>query len=192
MYTDDNSKKSCLTFLTATIVSLSILALGLFLQGGKLDYITPPFSGIDQIMAKEGLIISRDGTITSNSSSNYYEPQVTGMENPYYTDKVKKTLYVEATGYSSTVDQTNSEPFITASGSWVHQGVVAANFLAFGTRIRIPKYFGEEVFVVKDRMHKRYTYPASSYYDGYIDIWFPTRQDAINFGRVRTEIEILE
>ncbi len=191
MYTDDNLKTTCFTFLAATIASLSILALGLFLQTKELDYITPPFEVVERITGNgEGFIISRDGTIINNSSSRYYMPQITGMDNPR-TDTVKKVLYVELTGYSSTVDQTNSEPFITASGSWVRHGIVAANFLEFGTRIRIPEYFGDEIFTVKDRMNRRYSQPSSPEYDGYVDIWFPRRQDARNFGRVRSTIEIL-
>ena len=88
------------------------------------------------------------------------------------------------TAYSSTVDQTDSDPFITASGSWVKDGIVAANFLPFNTKIRIPEYFGDRVFVVKDRMNRRFY--------NRVDIWFPSRGQAINFGITYTEIEILE
>ncbi len=43
--------------------------------------------------------------------------------------EVLETMYTTLTGYSSTVDQTNSQPFITASGAWVRDGIVATNFL---------------------------------------------------------------
>lgn len=79
-----------------------------------------------------------------------------------------------ATGYSSTPDQTDASPFITASGSHVHDGTVATNFLPFGTRIRFLNYRPEKVFVVEDRHHPRLSTRA--------DLWFETRQDAIEFG----------
>ncbi len=88
------------------------------------------------------------------------------------------------TGYSSTVDQTNSEPFITASGYRVRDGIVAANFLPFGAKIRIPEAFGDKVFVVKDRMNRRF--------NNRVDVWFSTRQEALNFGVKYTYIEVIE
>ena len=88
------------------------------------------------------------------------------------------------TGYSSTVDQTNSKPFITASGEWVRDGIVAANFLSFGTQIKIPEFFGDKIFVVKDRMNQRH--------NNKVDIWFSTRQQAVNFGIKSTYIKIVQ
>ena len=95
------------------------------------------------------------------------------------------TLVVVATAYSSTPDQTDSTPFITASGDHVRDGIVAANFLPFGTQFKIPAYYGNKVFTVDDRMNARY--------DGMhtIDIWFNSRQSAIDFGRQRLAIELL-
>lgn len=93
-------------------------------------------------------------------------------------------MRVPMTAYSSTVDQTDSTPFITASGTHVHWGTVAANFLPFGTKIKIPEMYGDQIFIVEDRMNKRYWHK--------VDIWMPTRQDALNFGIRTLEIEILE
>ncbi len=116
----------------------------------------------------------------SNEPEESKEHPVT-IEEEYRVVEVYRTTI---TAYSSTVDQTNSEPFITASGSWVEDGIVATNFLPFNTKIRIPAYFGDKVFVVKDRMNHRYT--------DRVDIWFETRSQAKNFGIKYTEIEILE
>ena len=91
---------------------------------------------------------------------------------------------VVITGYSSTVDQTDSTPFITASNKRVRPGIVAANFLPFGTQIKVPKYFGDRVFIVEDRMNKRF--------NNRVDIWFTSRGEALRFGKVLTTIEILE
>lgn len=104
--------------------------------------------------------------------------------------KVLKTYTVRATGYSSTPDQTDSTPFITASGTYVRDGIIAANVYAngrripFGTLVRIPEVYGDKIFVVEDRMHARYK--------NNIDIWFPERQLAREFGSKKVMIEIVE
>lgn len=97
---------------------------------------------------------------------------------------VVETIPVIVTAYSSTVGQTDSTPFITASGTRVRDGIVAANFLPIGTKIRLPDIYGDRVFVVEDRMHPRKKWQ--------VDIWFSTYQDAKNFGAKRTSIEVLE
>ncbi len=95
--------------------------------------------------------------------------------------KVIKKKRVIITAYSSTPDQTDSTPFITASNTRVRDGVVAANFLPFGTKIKIPSVYGDKLFTVEDRMRSNKK----------VDIWFPTRKKALNFGVKITEIEIL-
>jgi 3D (Asp-Asp-Asp) domain-containing protein len=98
--------------------------------------------------------------------------------------EVSYTKYVTLTAYSSTVDQCDSTPFITANGTRVHDGTIAANFLKFGTKVRIPEYFGDKIFTVEDRTHPRY--------GDRVDIWMETRQQALNFGKRRLTIEILK
>lgn len=88
---------------------------------------------------------------------------------------------IMVTAYSSTPDQTDSTPFITASGTFVRDGILAANFLPFETRVRFPKAFGEKVFIVEDRMKK----------NDVVDIWFPTREEARAFGVQHLKMEIL-
>jgi len=89
---------------------------------------------------------------------------------------------IPITAYSSEVGQTDSTPFITASGTTVRRGVVAANFLPIGTKIRIPELYGDEVFVVEDRMNARYNQR--------VDIWMEETADARNFGVNWTTIEV--
>jgi len=99
-------------------------------------------------------------------------------------DSFKKIKGV-VTGYSSTPEQTDSTPFITASGKLVKEGIVANNMLPFGTKIRIPEVYGDKVFVVEDRMHWQK--------NGYcFDVWFPEYEQAKNFGVKITYIEILK
>lgn len=92
------------------------------------------------------------------------------------------------TAYNSDPAQTDSTPCITANGFNVcEHGIedtVAANFLPFGTKIRMPELYGDRVFVVRDRMNSRYT--------SRIDIWMLEKADARNFGVQRVVIEVLE
>ncbi len=94
-----------------------------------------------------------------------------------------RTKKVTLTAYSSTVDQTDDTPFIAASGKRVYDGMIATNFLPFGTKVKIPELFGDKVFTVDDRMNRRYTER--------VDIWFSERSDAIRFGIRTAEIVIL-
>ncbi len=89
---------------------------------------------------------------------------------------------VVVTFYSSTIDQTDDTPFITANGTHVRYGIVAANFLPFGTRIKLPDLFGGEVFVVHDRMNDRFS--------NRVDIWVATREEAIERGVYYTTVEV--
>ncbi len=106
------------------------------------------------------------------------------VSNPEAPIKVKKVKVV-ITAYSSTAWQTDDTPFITASGKTVEQGIVANNMLPFGTEIRIPELYGDEIFVVEDRMNQK-----KGYY--HVDIWFADYEQAKNFGSKNTYIEILE
>ena len=102
-----------------------------------------------------------------------------------FTQHAVKTINVVITAYSSTPDQTDSTPFITASGKCVADGIIANNMLPFGTKVRIPALYGDKVFTVQDRM--------ASYKSNYhIDIWFPDRSSAVKFGVKNAKIEILE
>lgn len=98
--------------------------------------------------------------------------------------KVKKINMV-ITAYSSTPEQTDEDPFITASGTIVEEGLVANNLLPFGTQIRIPELYGDKIFVVLDRMNQK----KGSYH---LDIWFSEYDQAKNFGAKYTYIEVLE
>lgn len=90
---------------------------------------------------------------------------------------------VTITAYSSTPDQTDETPYITAANTAVRDGIVASNFLPLYAKIRIPELFGDKIFVVEDRMHERFS--------DRIDIWLPERELARNFGLKRATIQIL-
>lgn len=104
---------------------------------------------------------------------------------PGVKDKpVTKKMVVRASAYSSTVDQTDSDPFTTASGAKVHDGTVAINGLPFGTKVRIPSHYGDKIFTVEDRMHAKWGTKR-------VDIWMPTRHDAIQWGVRTITLEVL-
>lgn len=104
-------------------------------------------------------------------------------DRPILKPAVKLTHKVEITAYSSQVDQTDSTPFITASGARVRDGIVAANWLPLGTKVRIPALFGSKIFIVEDRMAKKN--------DGKLDIWFASTSAALHFGVQHAQIEVL-
>lgn len=94
---------------------------------------------------------------------------------PQATQTFTATLYA----YSSTPDQTNGDPFITASGQRVADGIVANNCLPFGTEVKIHG----KIYRVQDRMAARYG--CNSF-----DVWHPTRQSAIQFGKQTAIVEV--
>ena len=96
-----------------------------------------------------------------------------------------KPIKVIATAYSSTPDQTDSTPFITASGEYVQDGIIANNMLPFGTKVMIPSLYGNKIFTVEDRMNSK----KSNYQ---IDIWMDSTTSAIDFGAKTVEIQVLE
>lgn len=95
-----------------------------------------------------------------------------------------ETQAAVVTAYTSDPDETSDHPLITASGDMVHDGVVADNLLPFGTEIEIPALFGNKVFTVEDRTNDKFT--------GRVDIWMPTRTDAVDFGIHKAQIVILD
>lgn len=106
------------------------------------------------------------------------------VSSPQTPEIVAETIRVVVTAYSSTPEQTDDTPFITAAGTQVRKGIVAANFLPMGTKIKLPDLYGNQVFVVEDRLH-----PSKNFI---VDIWFPDYWQALNFGAKRTYIEVLE
>lgn len=97
---------------------------------------------------------------------------------------IYKAVYVKTvTAYSSTPEETDDTPFTTASGTQVQPGVVAANWLPFGTKIRLPEVFGDTVFTVEDRMNTRFP--------NHLDIWFPDKASARTFGSQQLRVEII-
>ena len=98
-------------------------------------------------------------------------------------EKPDRVMTAVISAYNSVPGQTDDSPFIAATGKRVHDSMIAANGMPFGTKIRIPKLFGDKVFVVEDRMNSRYGF-------GRMDIWMSEVVDARQFGVKRVEVEI--
>jgi 3D (Asp-Asp-Asp) domain-containing protein len=102
--------------------------------------------------------------------------------------KVKSTSVHKITAYNSDVSQTDGSPCTTANGFNVCQhnqeDTIAANFLKFGTKVKIPDLFGDKVFVVRDRMSAKHA--------NRVDVWMKNRQSAIKFGVKVAKIQVVE
>lgn len=159
-------------WLDKAIIALIILVLALNMQINEVDAAWS-FEDISALIEKRApdirnlpLIIGEDSIMGVNESLP------------------PKMISVILTAYSSTPDQTDNTPFITASNTRVRDGIVAANFLDFGTKVKIPSLFGDKVFTVEDRMARKH--------DDKIDIWFSERYLAKNFGVKEADVIILE
>lgn len=129
------------------------------------------------------VLLFSSGTVIRPSEA-MQEPSFVPDEPIIETAEEFETHEVWVTAYSSTLEETDSTPFTTAMNSDVRDGIVAANFLPFGTKLQIPEHFGDKVFTVEDRMHRRKT--------NFVDIWMPTTEEAKQFGISYTKILILE
>ena len=169
--------------ILALFIIMSVFSSGIDANAGFFDWIS-----IRNTKWTFGNIYSGI-TKPFNLSSNPAILEIVVMElrNPITPVRPKvrviEQYVVTATAYSSTVDQTDDTPFITASGTYVRDGIIAANFLPFGTAIKIPDIYGDKIFIVEDRMNKRYWFR--------VDIWFPERQMAKEFGIKKIRIEIV-
>jgi 3D (Asp-Asp-Asp) domain-containing protein len=137
----------------------------------------------------------RELTVTSTTETRYLRSTVRDLldeqsrlanlvlesGNTLYTgDKVY--VKVLASGYSSTIAQCDSTPFITAANTPPRPGVLAVSQdllreytpgapFAFGDRVHV---YGVGYFLIEDSMNPRWT--------NRVDIWFPSRNEAVRFG----------
>ena len=129
--------------------------------------------------------IQIDNDITTNSSQA--EDFINRL--PVNNNKaVMASGYHVITAYNSEASQCDGSPCTTANGFNVcEHGVedtVAANFLRFGTKVKIPDHFGDRVFVVRDRMNPRFP--------DRMDIWMIHKTDAIAWGAKTARVEVIE
>lgn len=98
-------------------------------------------------------------------------------------ESAPQAIQAIVTAYSSSPDETDDTPSITASGKTVGDGVIASNCLPFGTKVKIPELFGDRTFIVEDRKSSRYGCE-------WLDVWYPTKAGAQKFG-IKRNVEAL-
>ena len=186
-----------LMFISALLILLNLTNINVA-NAGIIDWLSKDTDKstlslsqtLNSFSSLTNFISSSDQKDTDDTESQdlnmLQDSSLVSIHSPVITEKTKvlKILTLSASAYSSTPDQTDSTPFITACNTHVRDGIIAANFLPFGTKIKIPDIYGDKIFVVEDRMNRRYWHK--------IDIWFPDRQSALEFGLKTVKIEILE
>jgi 3D (Asp-Asp-Asp) domain-containing protein len=167
----DFSGRKIPIFIIVLSISVSgLLIFDLFPQKSEADLLSENFSIFSD---QERIVFLEKNTLIPNSSPENPEPRVVNK------------LPVIVTAYSSTTWETDSDPYVTAAGTWVRDGIIANNLLPFGTKVRLPEIYGDKIFIVEDRM----SWKKGNYQ---IDIWFPSYWEAKEFGAKRTYVEILE
>lgn len=163
---------------TKSAAELGLLGLAL----SSVVYSAVPATAFADVQAATSSQANQESAIAlqiaamKNAGLPHGELPAADLRGPAYTVKVT------ATAYNSLPGQTDSTPFITASGTHTRWGVVAANFLPIGTKIRIPDLYGDQIFVVEDRMNPRY-YKR-------VDVWMEHYSDAKQFGVRNINIEV--
>jgi 3D (Asp-Asp-Asp) domain-containing protein len=114
-------------------------------------------------------------------------------------------LVLKATAYTSSVRETDSTPFVTATGARTRFGIIAVSRdllgsdLPYGSKVKIEDLgdwrtgrgkgrfnamLKDVVFVVEDTMHKRKRQQ--------IDVWMPDRSLALKWGVRRVRLTVLQ
>lgn len=151
------------------VISATLLLVLGTLSSSLVSDAAPAPETVDVALANDGgALLNQSPVVTPETS---------------ISSDARRVVTATITAYSSEARQTDSTPFVTAIGTTVRPGVVAANWLPIGTRVRIPEIFGEREFVVEDRMNKRY--------EDRLDVWLPTRAEAVQFGVRKARVEIL-
>ena len=166
------------TLILAFVSFISVFGTGILFNasktGDKIDSV--PTAKAQEISPEKTIALIGKGAIINDSV----------VEQPMVSEtNSSQELNVWATAYSSEVNQTDNTPFLTASGTRTRDGVVAANFLPFGTKFMIPSIYGDKVFTVEDRMNAKYNNQRI------VDIWMPATKDAIYFGKKTLTIKLL-
>lgn len=156
-------------------------SLSLFLLAGSLTTF--------MLIERSSGATADSGTLILEVGGGVSSPTSTDVHLPVARDVIT-LINQKVYGYSSTVDQTDSSPFTTANGKRVKAGIIANNCYDFGTSVKISKAVNigpakMDTFEVQDRMNERYNC------DNW-DIWFPTREAALQWGSPTLLVKILK
>jgi 3D (Asp-Asp-Asp) domain-containing protein len=93
----------------------------------------------------------------------------------------KEVFLATITAYTSSPDETDDTPFITASGETTRRGIVACpSRYAFGTVVLVEGVQYE----CQDRMNRRYREKD------HFDIWVESKSEAFEWGKKQAEIVV--
>ena len=124
--------------------------------------ILPPLASFDPKGEETYLV---EGNALKWVGGNYVKTEVRGV----------------ITGYSSDPAETDESPYETASGTIVNPKTIACpRDIPFGTIVMIDS----QEYICEDRMALKH--------DGKFDLWFFTKEEAINFGKQTKTIIIYE
>ncbi len=177
--------------LVASLIAISMMT-SLTAQAGFLDWFRTNTAAAEQ--TNYGSFDSLYASVMNPSPADPEQPTlvanaIAAVSSPAggVRKVLRRSYVVQVSGYNSEVGQTDDSPFITANGTHVRDGIVAANMLPFGTAIKFKNcgWIDEnKIFIVTDRMNKRY--------QNNVDIWFESHTDAVKFGRRSCQIEVIQ
>jgi 3D (Asp-Asp-Asp) domain-containing protein len=142
-----------------------------------------------------------------------YRPSVALLDTPIAVKPVVRevagpsanpSFTLRATAYNSMVEQTNDQPFITATGARTRWGIIAVSRdmlgvnLPYGSLVRLTDLgtfahgrgagayqalLDNHIFIVEDTMHPRKTQQ--------IDVWFAEYSQAVAWGVRRLRVDVV-
>jgi len=94
----------------------------------------------------------------------------------------KEKINAEVSAYTASIEETDSTPTITASGTTTtkNRTIACPSRYEFGTKVRVK---GKQ-YICEDRMNKRYRH------GNYFDIFLEEKEDAFEFGRQQLTVYI--
>src|SRR3989338_5716193 len=105
------------------------------------------YNQVNTVFALEGTKTSASTSLVATLATSYSEDstryiliQKNAFKASASLPEVKSprtswVMWIPVTAYSSTPDQTDGDPLITASGEMVRNGIIAANFLPMHTKV---------------------------------------------------------
>lgn len=154
-------------------------------QLSQLEEIPHQIQPITSLVGYPALSMENISWHTSSSRRVAYEPDSPQGNRDFDVRTPVRVHNLEVSAYTSRARETDSTPFITATGERVRWGIVASNKFPLGTQLRLPDLFGPEIFVVEDCMNERYKHR--------IDVWMSNLRPAIKFGvKKMVRIEVVE
>jgi len=124
-------------------------------------------------------LIAETAYVAEASEIEVVEVEKPAQEVPEQNNEV---VLATVTAYTSSVDETDDTPFITASGARTGDGIIACPpKYEFGTQVEIEG----KTFTCEDRMNRRY------HQEERFDMWVETKAEAFQWGVRQLPVEIV-